>query len=106
MLHVFRESGFPLEVTAKAGQLHVTLPTSFTREAIELFERRESIAAVNALKLFFNPRSIAVVGASKKRGSIGGELFHNLLSYGFAGPVYPVNPTTDVVQSVPAYKSV
>ena len=106
MLHVFRESGFPIEVSASAGQLHVTLPTSFSSEAVERFERRESIAAVNALKLFFNPQSIAVIGASKKRGTISGELFHNLLTYGFAGPVYPVNPTTDVVQSVPAYKSV
>lgn len=106
MLHVFRDSGFPVEVGATAGQLHVKFPTSFTRDAIERFERRESLAAVNALKLFFNPRSVAVIGASRSRGTIGGELFHNLLSYGFAGPVYPVNPTTDVVQSVPAYKSV
>ncbi len=106
MLHVFRESGFPIELKARAGQIHVTLPTSFTSDAVEQFERRESIAAVNALRLFFNPRSIAVIGASKKRGTIGGEVFHNLLSYGFAGPVYPVNPTADVVQSVPAYKSV
>jgi acetyl coenzyme A synthetase (ADP forming)-like protein len=106
MLRVFRESGFPIEVSATAGQLHVTFPTTFTREAIERFEHREAHAAVNALKLFFNPRAVAVIGASRKRGTIGGEIFHNLLSYGFQGPVYPVNPTTDMVQSVPAYASV
>lgn len=106
MLHVFRESGFPIEVTAEAGQLHVTFPTSFTRQAIENFERRETLAAVNALKLFFNPRAVAVVGASRQRGTIGGEIFHNLLSFGFNGPVYPVNPTAAVVQSVPAYATV
>ncbi len=106
MLHVFRESGFPIEVDAAAGQLHVTFPTAFTQEAIERFEHREANAAVNALKLFFNPRAVAVVGASRKRGTIGGEIFHNLLSYGFQGPVYPVNPTAPVVQSVPAYGSV
>jgi len=106
MLHVFRESGFPIEVSASAGQLHVTFPTSFNKEAIERFERRESIAAVNALKLFFNPRAVAVIGASRKRGTIGGEIFHNLLSFGFNGPVYPVNPTAAVIQSVPAYPGV
>ena len=106
MLHVFRESGFPIEVGAIAGQLHVTFPTSFTSEAIERFERRETIAAVNALKLFFNPRAVAVVGASRQRGTIGGEIFHNLLAFGFNGPVYPVNPTTAVVQSVPAYANI
>jgi len=106
MLHVFRESGFPIEVSAMAGQLHVTFPTSFTSEAIERFEQRETIAAVNALKLFFNPRAVAVIGASRKRGTIGGEIFHNLLAFGFNGPVYPVNPTAEVIQSVPAYASI
>lgn len=106
MLHVFRESGFPIEVTAIAGELHVEFPTSFTREAIESFERRETLAAVNALKLFFNPRGVAVVGASRQRGTIGGEIFHNLLGFGFNGPVYPVNPAAEVIQSVPAYASV
>src|SRR5512132_289306 len=38
MLHVFRGSGFPIEVSAAAGQLHVTFPTALTREAIERFE--------------------------------------------------------------------
>src|SRR5205823_293689 len=89
-----------------AGQLHVSFPTSFTKDAIERFERRESTAAVNALRLFFNPRSVAVIGASRRRGTIGGEIFHNLVSYGFDGPVYPVNPAAVVIQSVPAYKSV
>ena len=106
MLHVFRASGFPIEVDATAGQLHVTFPTSFSEEAIKRFEQRETIAAVNALKLFFNPRAVAVVGASRERGTIGGEIFHNLLSYGFNGPVYPVNPSAEVIQCVPAYSSV
>ncbi len=106
MLHVFRASGFPIEVDATAGQLHVTFPTSFSAEAIKRFEQRETIAAVNALKLFFNPRAVAVIGASRQRGTIGGEIFHNLLSYGFQGPVYPVNPSAEVIQCVPAYPSV
>ncbi len=106
MLGVFRESGFHIEVRAEAGQLHISFPTSFTREAIEQFEHREATAAVNALKLFFEPHAVAVIGASRRRGTLGGEIFHNLLSFGFQGPVYPVNPTTDVVQCVPAYRSV
>ena len=46
MLHVFRASGFPIEVDAAAGQLHVTFPTSFSQEAIKRFEQRETAAAV------------------------------------------------------------
>jgi acetate---CoA ligase (ADP-forming) len=51
MLKVFRESGFHTEIEATAGFLHVSFPTSFTDEAIQRFEQRESIASVNALKL-------------------------------------------------------
>jgi acetate---CoA ligase (ADP-forming) len=106
MLQVFRASGFPIEVSANAGQLRVVFPTSFTAEARMEFERRESIAAVNALKLFFEPRGVAVIGASRQRGTIGGEILHNLLSFGFKGPVYPVNPSATVIENVPAFPSI
>jgi acetyltransferase len=52
------------------------------------------------------PRSIAVVGASRRRDSIGGAILHNLLSQPFQGPVYPVNSQAAHVQSVPAYPTV
>ncbi len=52
------------------------------------------------------PKSIAVLGASRHRGTVGGELFHNLLQCGFSGPVYPVHPKARVVQSVRAYADV
>jgi acetyl coenzyme A synthetase (ADP forming)-like protein len=58
------------------------------------------------LDALFRPRSVAVVGASRKRGSISGEIFHNLLASGFPGPIYPVNPAARSVQSVRAYPSV
>lgn len=106
MLKVFRASGFPVEVTANVGQLRVVFPTSFTAEARQQFERRESVAAVNALKLFFEPRGVAVIGASRQRGTIGGEILHNLLSYGFKGPVYPVNPSATVIQNMPSFPSI
>ncbi len=106
MLQLFRDCGFPLEVEVKAGELHVRFPTAVTEEARALFEQRERVAMANALLPFFRPRGVAVIGASRERGTIGGEIFHNLLAYGFNGPVYPVNPRAAVVQSVPAYASV
>ena len=106
MLRVFRSSGFPIEVHAHAGQLQVVFPTSFTAEARQQFERRESIAAVNALKLFFEPRAVAVIGASRHRGTIGGEILHNLISYDFQRPVYAVNPAATNIEHVPCYASI
>ncbi len=54
----------------------------------------------------FRPRSVAVVGASRRLGSIGRQVVANLIRGGFEGPVYPVNPKAEVVLSVPAYRSV
>ncbi len=51
------------------------------------------------------PRSIAVIGASRTRQSVGGQLLHNLIDGGFTGPVYPINPSSDSVQAVRAYAS-
>jgi acetate---CoA ligase (ADP-forming) len=106
MIDVFRQSGFSVRTTVEPGQILIEFPTSLTPEAIERFEHREEVAAVNAMRIFFEPRSVAVIGAARKRGTIGGELFHNLLSSGFPGPVYPVNREAAVVQSVPAYRSI
>jgi acetyl coenzyme A synthetase (ADP forming)-like protein len=69
-------------------------------------EEREWLADVAAVEGFLRPRTVAVVGASRRRGSIGGELFHNLLSYGFTGSVLPINPSTSSVQGVLAYPSI
>jgi acetyl coenzyme A synthetase (ADP forming)-like protein len=59
-----------------------------------------------SLRPLLEPRSVAVIGASRRRGTVGGELFANLIASGFNGPVFPVNPTCDVVQSVRAYRTI
>jgi acetyl coenzyme A synthetase (ADP forming)-like protein len=106
MLGVFRDAGFPVEVRDGDGALHVSFPTALTEDALAHFEERERAAASAAMTAFFAPPSVAVVGASRQRGTLAGEIFHNLLAYGFNGPVYPVNPGAAVVQSVVAYPSV
>ncbi len=63
-------------------------------------------AAPTGLDAIFRPRSVAVIGASRRPGSIGGAIFRNLLGHGFEGPVYPVNPSARVVQSVLAWPNV
>jgi acetyl coenzyme A synthetase (ADP forming)-like protein len=106
MLDVFRESGFGITMKSEPGLVRVGFPTSMTPEAQSRFEAREQIASMNAVRGMLAPRSVAVIGAGRKRRTIGGEVFHNLMDGGFNGPVYPVNPSADVVQSVHAYKSI
>lgn len=59
----------------------------------------------SSLDALLRPRTVAVVGASRTRGTIGAEIFHNLIANGFTGAVYPVNPGAAAVQGVKAYPS-
>ena len=52
------------------------------------------------LKSLFNPRSIAVIGASARERRMGNVLMRNLLSGQFAGPIMPVNPRRPSVAGV------
>jgi acetyltransferase len=54
----------------------------------------------------FNPRSIALIGASEREGSVGRTVLWNLLSTPFGGTVYPVNPKRPSILGVKAYKDV
>jgi acetate---CoA ligase (ADP-forming) len=59
-----------------------------------------------SLAPFFRPESIAVIGASRTRGTIGWQIVDNLVRHGYQGVVYPVNPLAKSVHSIPAYASV
>ncbi len=61
---------------------------------------------IASLEAVLKPRSIAVIGASRRKLTIGNTLFHNLLHHDFSGVVYPVNPNAEVVAAVQAYPSV
>ncbi|MCK4445259.1 MAG: CoA-binding protein, partial [Thermoplasmata archaeon] len=54
----------------------------------------------------FSPKSIAIIGASRKKGKIGRELLHNLIIYEYQGKLFPVNPYAEEVHSIPAYPSI
>ncbi len=58
------------------------------------------------LDSIFNPKRIAVVGASDREGSVGARVLQNLVGVGFSGSVYPVNPFRSAVQGITAYPSV
>jgi acetyltransferase len=61
---------------------------------------------MNNLKYIFEPKSVAVIGASNKKGSIGYAIFSNILTSGFNGVVYPVNPKCSNIMSVKTHGNV
>jgi len=58
------------------------------------------------LDTFFVPRSIAVIGAGRRRGRIGAEIFHNLSTGGFPGDVFAVNPHGTTIEGIAAWPTV
>jgi acetyl coenzyme A synthetase (ADP forming)-like protein len=58
------------------------------------------------LDALFRPRSVAVVGASTRGGTIGRELVRNIIAGDFQGKLFPVNPKAEFISSIKAYPSV
>jgi acetyl coenzyme A synthetase (ADP forming)-like protein len=59
-----------------------------------------------SLKSILEPRSVAVIGASRRRDTIGYAILDSLLRDHYAGAVYPVNPRAEVVHSMRAYPAI
>ncbi|OQY52143.1 MAG: acyl-CoA synthetase [Desulfobacteraceae bacterium 4572_89] len=61
---------------------------------------------MDKLDAIFSPETIAVIGASSQKGKVGHDIFANILSGGFTGTLYPVNPKAKSVLSVKCYTSI
>ena len=63
-------------------------------------------ATISPLDAIFRPRSVAVIGATEKEGSVGRTVLWNLISSPFGGTVLPINPKRDNVLGVRAYPNI
>ena len=58
------------------------------------------------LDKMFKPESVAVIGASNQPGKIGYIVVDNLISDGYEGKIFPVNPKSDEILGLKAYKNI
>ena len=56
-----------------------------------------------SLKSFFNPKSVAIVGASSQKGKVGYEILRNMIDAGYKGKIFPINPKSDTIEGLPCY---
>jgi acetyltransferase len=56
-----------------------------------------------SLESFFNPKSVAIIGASRQKGKVGYEILANLIQGGYPGKIYPVNPNADVIEGLKCF---
>ena len=106
MLRVFEGAGFRAERRLESGVVEVRFPIAATEDYRSRVAERDHAAVAASLEPFFRPATVAVVGASARRGSIGGELFRNVLEGDFAGAAFPVNRDASPVAGVQAFESV
>ena len=105
MLSVFENVGFVPTRTLDGGVVEVKFPIAATEGYQARVDERDHVAVTASLRPFFEPGTVAVVGASARPGSIGGLIFRNLLTGGFTGAAYPVNRSGEPVAGVRAYTS-
>ncbi len=103
MLRVFHDAGFSDKRVFQDGVVRVTFDISSTEESIAAMYRRERVALERNISRLLNPKTVAVVGASRRPGSIGHRVMANILAAGFSGCVYPINPNAHSVAGVRAY---
>jgi acetyl coenzyme A synthetase (ADP forming)-like protein len=103
---VFADTGFELVRELEGGEIELRFPIAPTGKLALRVESRDHVGVVASLRPFFAPRSLAVIGASRRRGSIGGELFRNILEADFAGAAYPLNRGGEPVAGVRAYTAI
>jgi acetate---CoA ligase (ADP-forming) len=106
MLRVFGDTGFEVQRRLAGGVVEVEFELTSSTEVLDRIAERDHSAVAASLKSFFQPRSVAVIGASTRRGTIGGELFRNVIAADFDGAAYPVNSKGEPVGGVPGYGSV
>lgn len=106
MIGVFTAAGFEATTRFADGVVEVRLGIVPTPEALAAIEERASKAAAEAVRRLLSPQAVAVIGASNRPGSLGGQLFTNLQRSRFQGPVWPVNPNVEHVGTTPAVDSI
>lgn len=107
MLDVFGKSGFSVQKTLDEHMFHIEFPTAETERFTAASGAREREAAARSLRVFFAPRSVAVVGVSAtSKHSIGRAIFDNLIRAGFRRPIYPIHPTASEIAGRRCFPSI
>jgi acyl-CoA synthetase (NDP forming)/GNAT superfamily N-acetyltransferase len=112
MLTVFADAGLPVRRRMADGVVHLEFPLPEGDADpnldgyLDSVAARESRADVASLRHLLRPNSVAVIGASRRRGTVGREILRNIVTGGFGGDLYPVNPRARSLDGLPCLASV
>ncbi|TLM72565.1 bifunctional GNAT family N-acetyltransferase/acetate--CoA ligase family protein [Pseudarthrobacter sp. NamB4] len=91
MLMVFSDAGYDVKRHFDDGVVSLEFNIDPTEKSREVMESREHRAEARSVRDLLTPSSIAVIGASRKWGTVGYQLLEHIIEGGFPGPVYAIN---------------
>jgi acyl-CoA synthetase (NDP forming)/GNAT superfamily N-acetyltransferase len=112
MLRVFSDAGLPARSSRADGVVTITIPLppddtgKQLEEYLDTVALRDRSASVASLRPVFAPQSVAVIGASRRQGTVGRSILDNIKSGGYSGRLYAVNPNARQVGGVPCFPDV
>ena len=111
MLRVFADAGLQAQRSLVDGVYDLTFPLPADEADAALGTYRDTVAVreraadVASMRHALMPASVAVIGASRRTGSVGRIILRNIITGGFPGPVYPVNPGAAELDGIPCLPS-
>lgn len=106
MIQVFLDAGLPYRMTADGPERHVEILLEGDDRYAAAVDERDRVAEVASLAAVLRPKSIVVIGASRRPGTVGHAVLRNLLDGGYAGTLAAVNPHADHIAGVPCWPTV
>jgi acyl-CoA synthetase (NDP forming)/GNAT superfamily N-acetyltransferase len=106
MIKTFRDAGYHVEGGYQDGVMRLVFPIDATDTSVNVMQAREHRAESASIQKFFDARSVAVIGASRRHDTIGQTLVRNLVLGDYQGRVYVVNPAALSVAGLPAHAKV
>jgi acyl-CoA synthetase (NDP forming)/GNAT superfamily N-acetyltransferase len=105
MLSTFRFAGYAVSQATDDGVVHVSFDIAESVHVDSVRESRAHRSEARSLEPLLRPRSIAVVGASRRPGSVGNTLLLNLITGGFTGQLFIVHPDADQILGIPCVRT-
>jgi acyl-CoA synthetase (NDP forming)/L-amino acid N-acyltransferase YncA len=112
MLRVFSDAGLPARTSREEGVVTITIPLppddtgKQLEEYLDTVAVRERSANVASLRPVFSPESVAVIGASRRPGTVGRSVLDNIRTCGYRGRLYAVNPSATQISGVHCFPDV
>jgi len=105
MLATFEEAGYRPTQAMDEGVVKLHFDISPTQSSREVMQAREHRAEARSVASLLAPRSVALIGVSRREGTVGNALLQNLRRAGFTGPLVGVHPEAEMIDGVPCFPS-